>query len=363
MPNRVRDSRATRSHPTPRSVSSLSIRSSVVQLVRAAAPRWGRLASGAALAVALAARAVGAQEVIARADTLLLAGRVFSAESLYYYAVRVDPRNPAARLALGKYLAERGALKVGAVLMEEARYFGGDPAIVARELAPVYERLGAYGALASLPASPLPYADRVRAEWLRDHPPGVSGPDSAFVPYRTSDSRLLGRVRLVIGGDTVQATIDARVLGLVVDTSWVRRTDVRRWASRGERDPRRMAAVVTEARLGEFALANVPARFVPQRAPDEVVIGLDVLGRLAPTFEPGVGRMLLRASGRVPGDVRGWRIATLTGDAGVHVIKSETLFPLGHPDVQRYLREGRWTLDERRGEIVVELKGGGAGSE
>ena len=65
--------------------------------------------------------------IVARADTLLIAGRIFAAESLYYVAVRRGPRDPAARLALGRYLAQRGALKVGAVLMEEARYFGGDP--------------------------------------------------------------------------------------------------------------------------------------------------------------------------------------------------------------------------------------------
>lgn len=336
----------------PRSPSTLPLRPSAPSRVRA---RRGRLAWGAAVLVALAARAAGAQEIVARADTLLLAGRIFSAESLYYYAVRIDPRNPEARLALGKYLAERGALKVGAVLMEEARYFGGDPGVVARELAPVYARLGEYGALASLPASPLPYAERVRAEWLRDHPPGAAGPDSAFVPLEVSDSHLLGRVRLAIGGDTVDATIDARVQGLVVDTSWLHRADVRHWASRGERDPRRMAAVVPEARLGDYALTNVPAAFRPLRAPDEVLLGLDVLGRLAPTFEPGAGRLLLRASGRVPADARGWRIATLTNETGVYVIKSGTLFPLGHPDVQRYLRGGQWTLDARRGEIVVEL--------
>lgn len=314
------------------------------------------------LALALSAAAPGGaraqQGVLARADTLLLAGRVFSAESLYYYAVRRDPRDPMARLALGKYLAERGALRVGAVLMEEARYFGGDPALVARELAPVYERLGDWEALVTLPSSPLPYADRARAEWLRDHAPRVVGPDSATVPYAVSDSHLLGEVSLRIGDDTVTAVLDARVRGLVLDSSWARRPGVRRFAAKGERDARRVAVVVDSLRLGPYTLTGVEARLAPGRAPGTVLLGMDVLSALAPTFDPMAGRIVLRRDGRVPPGLDGWSIATLTNATGVYVLKSGTLFPLGHPDVQRYLRASRWTLDARRGAIIVVLPSG-----
>lgn len=291
--------------------------------------------------------------VIARADTLLIAGRVFAAESLYYDAVRWDSHDPAARLALGKYLASRGALRVGAVLMEEARYFGGDPANVARALAPVYARLGAYGALASLPASPLPYAERARADWLRDHPPAIVGPDSAWVPYRVSDGHLLGQVALRIGADSVLATIDARVQGLVLDPVWMRRREVRRFASQTARGPDDVAAVALAIRLGDFTLTNVPARFARQPERGGARIGLDVLGRFAPTFDPPAGWMLLRRSGEVDTTMVGFRIPTLTTDDGVFVIKTETVFPIGHPDVQQYLRRVAWTLDPRRGELIV----------
>jgi hypothetical protein len=311
-----------------------------------------------AVAIVLVTPVVEGQALVARADSLLLAGRVYAAESLYYLAVRREPRNPEARLALGKYLAERGALKVGAVLMEEARYFGGDPATVARALAPVYERLHAYRALASLPASPLPYAERIRAEWLRDHPPDVAGPDSASVSYHVTDGQLLGRVVVRIGDDSVLATIDARVHGLMLDTTWARRTEVRRFAPRTDRDPRHAVGVVVDLRLGDFTLTNVSAHFAPQRDSAAAMIGLDVLGQLAPTFDPRIGRMVLRKSGRVDG-VRGVRIATLTNESGVYVVKTETIFPLGHPDIQRVLRYSRWTLDPRRGEVVVEAVGDG----
>ena len=100
-----------------------------------------------AIAALLVAPPLQAQNeaIVARADTLLIAGRVFAAESLYYIAVRRGPRDPVARLALGRYLAQRGALKVGAVLMEEARFFGGDPTRVAVELA---HRCGAHATAA-----------------------------------------------------------------------------------------------------------------------------------------------------------------------------------------------------------------------
>jgi len=292
--------------------------------------------------------------LVARADTLMLAGRVFAAESLYYRAAALEPRNPTARLALGRYLAQRGALRVGAVLMEEARYFGGDASIVAVELAPVYQRLDDYAALAALPGSPLPVGERLRAEWLRDNPPNIDGPDSAWVAYRVTDSKLLGRVPLKIGTDSVLATIDARVQGLQLDTSWAKRKTVRIFAGHGERDVLLSAAVVPTVRIGAMTLDNVPTRFATLHGPLNAAIGLDVLGKLAPSFDPRAGRILLRRTGKVTDPLPGWSIATLTTGAGVYVVKGETVFPLGHPDVQQYLRNVRWTFNPRRGEIVVD---------
>ncbi|HEY9427857.1 MAG TPA: hypothetical protein VIR34_11935 [Gemmatimonadaceae bacterium] len=320
------------------------------------APRIAAVALAASLSGALPC-AGHAQELLARADSLMNAGRVFAAESIFYYMVRRDPRNPAARLALGRYLAARGALKVGAVLMEEARYFGGDPATVANALVPVYEQLGDYASLAALPASPLDYAERRRAEWLRDHPPGVVGPDSAIAKYEVNDTHLLGELELDIGADSVRAVIEGRVTGLVLDTSWIRRDGFVRFASRGERDPSKVAAVAREVRLGEITLTNVPVRFEPLRARGTALLGLDVLGALAPTFHPAAGRVLLRKEGRVPEETPGFRIPTLATDAGVFVVKTQTIFPVGHPDIQQVLRHREWTLNPGRGEIIVPAGG------
>jgi len=316
-----------------------------------------------ALAGCLAARPLGAQTmlaqnqaIVARADTLLIAGRIFAAESLYYIAVRRGPRDPVARLALGRYLAQRGALKVGAVLMEEARYFGGDAARIALELAPVYVRLGEYNHLAALPASAVPYGERMRAEYLRDNRPGIAGPDSATVDYQVSDSQLLGRVMLVVGTDTVMATIDARAEGLVLDTTWARRKELHRFGARSVAT-RDVDAVTPTVALGPYVFTNVPTRFATLHSATKATIGLDLIGQLAPSFDPRRGKVVLRAGGRLPSTFPGLRIATLTNDRGVYVVKGETIFPLGHPDVQRYFRNSRWTLNPKRGEVLVDSVG------
>ncbi|MBK5188474.1 MAG: hypothetical protein JJD97_09515, partial [Gemmatimonadaceae bacterium] len=305
----------------------------------------------------LTAQSVATTEaIVARADTLLIAGRIFAAESLYYFAVRRGPRDPAARLALGRYLAQRGALKVGAVLMEEARYFGGDPTRIALELAPVYQRLGEYNHLAALPSNAVPYGERMRAEFLRDNPPGIAGPDSAAVDYQVSDSQLLGRVRLLIGADTVMATIDARTEGLVLDTAWARRKELPRFGARATQ-ARAVQAVTPVVALGPYTFTNVPTRFAVLYGASRATIGLDLIGQLAPSFDPRAGKMMLRASGRLPATFPGLRIATLTNDRGVYVVKGETIFPLGHPDVQRYFRNSRWTLNPKRGEVLIDSVG------
>jgi hypothetical protein len=82
----------------------------------------------AALVVAAAARPVRAQEqsLLPRteADSLLDAGQWAEAEEMLYAAVRSQPRDPLARARLGRYLAMKGALKPGLVLIEEAGEFG-----------------------------------------------------------------------------------------------------------------------------------------------------------------------------------------------------------------------------------------------
>src|SRR6185437_15279705 len=198
---------------------------------------------------------------------------------------------------------------------------------------------------------------RARARrMVRRASPGGGGADSAWVPYRVTDSHLLGQVVLRLGADSVVAAVDARVRGLVLDPSWLPRREIRRFASRGARGASDVAAVALAVRLGAFTLTNVPVRFELQHARDGAVVGLDVLAAMAATFDPVAGRMLLRRSGVVAASTPGYRIPTLVNEQGVFVVKAETVFPIGHPDVQQYLRRTRWTLDAPNGEVIVSVR-------
>src|SRR5205823_6745967 len=118
-----------------------------------------------ALLIGTSGRSAAAQWTggVGLADSLLASGRVASAESLYYATSSARPRDAAARAALGRYLASRGALRIGAVLLEEARLFGGDTARIARALVPIYRSLGDWRSLAVLPKSPPSLAEGKRS--------------------------------------------------------------------------------------------------------------------------------------------------------------------------------------------------------
>ena len=68
-----------------------------------------------------------------RADFLLEEGRWAEAESEFYRQSERAPKDPVARAALGRFIAMKGAVRPGSVLVEEARKFGLDPR-VAHEL-------------------------------------------------------------------------------------------------------------------------------------------------------------------------------------------------------------------------------------
>jgi hypothetical protein len=90
---------------------------------------------GLLLSVAASADAQGGRPLPrSQSDALLESGRWSEAEEVLYAEVRAHPRDPIARARLGRYLAMKGALMPGLVLIEEAAQFGL-PAATARELA------------------------------------------------------------------------------------------------------------------------------------------------------------------------------------------------------------------------------------
>ena len=89
---------------------------------------------------ALPAETVPAAQVptlpVTRADVLLQAGRWSEAEDAFYTQSRLKPREPYARASLGRYLAMKGAIVPGTILIQEAQKFGLDAAMARALLAP-----------------------------------------------------------------------------------------------------------------------------------------------------------------------------------------------------------------------------------
>jgi len=296
-----------------------------------------------------------ALRTVARADTLLRAGRVAAAEALYYDAARRRPRDPAPRLALGRYLASRGATRIGIVLIEEARRFGAPPTLAGLHLAPLYTRVGAWRALAELPPSALGEGARARAAWLSDRTSAVEGPDTVQVPLvRTGSAGSLGAVVLRFGGDSVIAEIDPERDGIVLDRSRMSGTTgaLRRFpeVARPGLDPRAVVGVVERLGLGAYTFTNVPVSFATLGGAAQARIGLDVLAPLAPTVH---GRTLtLRRTGRV--SASGTRHPLLLEPTvGARVGRLNRLEAFDERLLAE-LREARWTIDPRMGELVVE---------
>jgi hypothetical protein len=104
--------------------------------------RLPHMALGVALGLVLVAPDVAAGQWArsplprSRADVLLDAGLWPQAEEAYYAQSTLRPRAPAPRAALGRYLAMKGAVLPGTVLIEEALRFGLDSALARALLRP-----------------------------------------------------------------------------------------------------------------------------------------------------------------------------------------------------------------------------------
>lgn len=301
----------------------------------------------AATALLLCARPAAAQWGVWPGDSLLAAGRLASAESAYYAAVRTRPRDPLVRAALGKYLAARGATRVGVVLLEEARFFGGDSAALARTLVPLYVRLGDFAALDSLRPNVLTPAERRRARWLSDHPARASLRDSiVVVSYRPlGDGQGVGTVLLRLGKTELPAVIDPRVSGLILPQS-VRR-ELRTFGTEG----RATQAVAENVRLGGVTFFNVPATI--GESDEKVRIGLDVLTPYVPSFDPRNGLLTLRRVDRLSTATPGIRVPALFDVNGVRLLIAGRWHPSSAAMPALLLASRAWMWDGKRGDVVL----------
>lgn len=293
------------------------------------------------------------------ADSLLEHGALVKAESVLYAAVRVHPHDPAARRDLGAYLVQRGAPRVGMTLFEEAQRFGAEPRTVSRLLAPVYLSLGEYHALATLPSSPLTRGELERARWLDAHPTSIVASDSMLtaVYHATTEPGYLGHVTIRVNGRPLDAVISVRARGVVVSESHRAAQGLRRFAaaSAKEKITSGAPAVADSIGIGRLSVVNYPVTM--ERLGDSVaaVVGLDMLGRFAPTFDPRAERVTLHTSGRIDQNTSerdGYPTRITEGD--FLVLRAGGWISASQPQITRLLSEHRWTIDARRGQILVE---------
>lgn len=282
-------------------------------------------------------------------DSLLAIGRLASAESAYYSAVRVRPRDPAARTALGKYLAARGATRVGAVLLEEARFFGGDSISLARALVPLYGRLGDFAALDTLKPNVLTPAERRRAAWLRNKPAQAAFRDSVVLRYQPlGDGRGVGTVLVALRRMEQAAIIDPRVSGLQVPASM--RRELRTFTN----DTSTALGVADAIRIGGIVFSNVPATITSDSSDVVVRVGLDVVAPYAPRFDP-IHRLLVlrRVERRSPPPI-GTRVPALFDDNGLRLLFGDRWYASAAAMPAMLLSTRSWTFDARRGDLVLD---------
>lgn len=279
---------------------------------------------------------------------------------MYYAAVRARPRDPVARRELGEYLVERGAPRVGMTLFEEAQRFGADPRMVGRLLAPVYLSLGEYHSLASLPTPPLSRGEHERARWLESHPTGIATPDSTIMAtYReTPGSESLGHMTIRVNGRPVEASISVRTRGIVLSDQSLAARNLRRFAtpaSVSDTGSQAVLAVADSIGISRLAILNYPVAIQPLGDKEQALIGLDVVGRFAPTFDPHTSRVTLHTTGRADArlkNVSGFATRLTTND--LLVLQGGGWVSATQPRISRILSERRWTLDAKRGQLIIE---------
>lgn len=313
--------------------------------------------SAIVLAFALTARSA-IQGQSARADSLLNAGALQRAESIYYAGVQSRPRDPAARLALGKYLVSRGAPRVGMTLFEEALQFGGDAPTVNAELAPLYLSLGEYHKLSALKSSPLSVPERQRAQWLVARSTRLLAPDSTatLAYHKAPDGASLGRVAIRINGRSIDATVTARYHGIIIaDTAAVVKR-LRAFRQAGARtQSAAIPAVADSVGLGQFSLADYPVSIQPLPDKQQAVIGLDVIARFAPTFDPAAQRLTLHVAGTIAQRPSGAdELPTLFTHNDLRALRAGGWMSVDQPQLSQVLASRRWTFDARRGQLTIE---------
>ena len=260
---------------------------------------WGRVVFAAAcIAAAWPVRAQRAPRVDpSPAELALSTGDLDAAEDALYEGVRRAPRAPSARGALGAFLAARGRFRIGATLLEEAVELGGDSASVERRLASVWRWAGEYARIGVLRHSGLSQGER--DAMLRAGMAEPAGAATAAVALEPNELAGLGRVTLMIGTEAVPADISPLADGLLLPATPASLAAVEPVGASGDTT----FAVARQVMIGGVALGATPVALVPLLRAAR--IGLDVLARVTPTFDP-VAKTLTVRTGKAPAGGDAW---------------------------------------------------------
>jgi hypothetical protein len=249
-----------------------------------------------AVALALAVRPAHAQWgrsplPRSRADVLLDAGLWPQAEEAYYAQSRLRPRAPAPRAALGRYLAMKGAVLPGTVLIEEALKFGLDSSVARALLAP-WRSVTEWRTIAKLKADSVvvvrPPRESTALFRLPLPPRSVAAGDAARTSYR----------------DTVWADVVPRLIGS--DSLYTR-------------SPR---------------------------------VGIELIEALMPSLDTATMRLTLHADARAVARASGQRYPLLRDAKDVRVLMTAGR-TLSLPAALRELSPRWWQLDLVHGVLVV----------
>ena len=228
-----------------------------------------------------------------RGDSLLAEGRWAEAEAAYYQRSARAPRDPAARAALGRFIAMKGAVRPGMVLIAEARKFGLDKATTRELVTPLSAIL----------------------EWRADA--ATLQRDSTLSARPPNDRRALFQIALP------RTDAEGRPLAAQSGVSEVTWYDV------------------VDRQIG---LDSINARTRP--------IGIEVFEALSPSVDVRDREVTLHASPRSGLSATGRRYQLLRTPRGVTVLLGEQrVVPL--VDALRELDPAWWQLDLPHGILIV----------
>jgi len=228
-----------------------------------------------------------------RADVLLDAGLWPQAEEAFYAQSRQRPRSPGPRAALGRYLAMKGAVLPGTILMEEALKFGLDSTVAQVMLKP-WRSVLEWRGIATIRA------------------------DSSLVVRPPRDSTALFQLPLPPRAATAGSTRPSRSSGR--DTVW---------------------ADVVPRLIGSDSLYTKSPR-----------VGLELIEQLVPSLDTSSMRLTLHADARSALRTTGQRYPLLRDAKDVRVLMTSGR-AMSLPAALRELQPKWWQVDLLHGWLVV----------